>query len=167
MMSMFWVVLREALIFLVCLAVFPAVVVLLLLHSDSVETGMMYLTREAASGGWGPAGAPLAMCLQLLVPYALVQAIRAYAWSQRSLTGRRWANLYFAVLLGIIGCRSVSLAWDLFYFMYALGDVPEALFQFFELEGLNVAMAAATFLLALHCFRVFLNPHRGINGLKQ
>lgn len=167
MMSMFRVVLREALIFLVCLAVLPAVVVLLLLHSDSVQTGMMYLRRAVASGGWGPAGAPLAMWLQLLVPYALVQAIRAYAWSQRTLTGRRCANLYFSILLGIIGCRSVYLAWDLFYFMYALGDMPEALFQFFELEGLNVALAAGAFLLAVHCFRVFLNPRRGLNGFKQ
>lgn len=167
MPRMFWVVLREALIFLVCLAVFPVGVVLLLLHSDSIETGMMFLTREAVSGGWGPARAPLAMWLQLLVPYALVQAIRAYAWSQRSFTGRRWANLYFAVLLGIIGCRSVYLAWDLFFFMYSLGDVPEALFQFFELEGLNVALAAAAFLLALHCFRVFLNPHRGLGSPKE
>ena len=35
------------------------------------------------------------------------------------------------------------------------------------LEGLNVALAAATFLLAVHCFRVFLNPHRGLGRLKQ
>jgi hypothetical protein len=164
---MFRLILREALILLLCLAVLPAAIVLLLLHSDSIQMEMMYLSREMASGGWGPAGASLDMWLKLLIPYALVQAIRAYAWSQRSLTGRRWANLYFAVMLGIIGARSVYPAWDLFYFMLALGDVPEALWQFFELEGLNVALAAAAYLLAVHCFRVFLNPQRGLRALKQ
>lgn len=157
---MFWVILREVLILLACLALFPAVVVLLLVYSDSMPAGMMYLRRQLATGGWGPGGTSLVLWLKMLVPYAVVQTIRAYAWSQRNLTGRRWANLYFAVLLGIMGARSAYLAWDLFYFMYALGDMPQEILQFLDMEGFNVAVGVVSFLLAAYCIRVFLDPGR-------
>ena len=164
MPPMFWVILREVLILLACLALFPAVVVLLLVYSDSLPTGLMYLRKQLAAGGWGPGGTPLVLWLKMLVPYAVIQTIRAYSWSQRTLTGRRWANLYFALLLGLMGARSAYLAWDLFYFMYALGDMPKELLQFLDMEGFNVSVAVLSFLLAAYCFRVFVNPSRKLRS---
>ncbi|MEW6140117.1 MAG: hypothetical protein AB1733_17980 [Thermodesulfobacteriota bacterium] len=158
---MLWIIAREFVVFLVCLAVFPTVVGLLLLYSDSYEVGMSYLRRQLASSEWSPEGGALSLWFKLLVPYAVVQAVRAFSWAQRSVRGRRWANLYFTLLLAILGFRSSYLAWDLFYFMYAMGDMPSELLQFIEMEGLNVAVAFVSFLLAGYCLRICLNPHIG------
>lgn len=158
---MVWIIARELVVFLVCLAVFPTVVGLLLLYSDSYEVGMSYIRRQLASSEWSSEGGPLSLWFRLLVPYVAVQAIRAFSWAQRSVRGRRWANFYFSLLLAILGLRSCYLAWDLFYFMYAMGDMPSELLQFIEMEGPNVAVALVSFLLAGHCLRIFLNPHVG------
>jgi hypothetical protein len=44
--------------------------------------------------------------------------------------------------------------------MYALGDLPEELTQFFQLEGMSLLGFAMALLAALYCFRIFLDPRR-------
>jgi len=153
-------VFREALILLGCLTIFPAVVILVLIHSGSLSTGMTYFAREIFAGDAGPGGISLSLWFKFLSPYLVVQSLRAYWWAQGSLTGRRWANLFFFLLLSIIGGWSFLQALDLFYFMYALGDMPAELIQFLELEASNLMIALGSLFLAIHCFRVFLNPQR-------
>jgi hypothetical protein len=51
-------------------------------------------------------------------------------------------------------------AWDLFYFMYALGDMPAELIQFFQLEGTDLLIAAGCSFLGAYCFSIFLDPRR-------
>lgn len=158
--TMLRTIFREALILLGCLTIFPAIVVLVLIHSGSLNTGMTYFAREMFSGDTGPGGISLSLWFKFLSPYLVIQSLRAYWWAQGSLTGRRWANLFFFILLSIIGGWSFVQALDLLYFMYALGDIPAELFQFLNLESSNLIIALGSLFLAVHCFRVFLNPRR-------
>jgi hypothetical protein len=153
-------VIREIVIFALCLAIFPVVVLLLVYFSGSWNMGVAFFTRELFSGGRGPGGTSLMLWAKLLTPYLAVQGVRAYVWSGRSLVGRKWANLYFAGLLSLLGAWSLWQCWDLFYFMYALDDIPAELLQFFQLEGVNLVIGAASVFLAIQRFRTFLDPTR-------
>ena len=154
------IVFRELLIFLVALSVFPLIVLFVLFYSDSWTLGRAFLSRELLSGGSGPGGTTLTLWVRLISPYLVIQSIRAYLWAQRSLQGKRWGNLYFAILLAAVGGWSVAQAWDLFYFMYALGDIPEELVQFVQLEASNLVVGVGSIVLAVYCFRIFLDPRR-------
>lgn len=154
------IVLREILIFLVCVAILPTVVFVLLLHTDSPERIARLLIRVARGGGLSPVFDPVAIWIKVMAPYAVVQAIRAYLWSQRSVAGRRWANLYFLAIL-LIGAGSAFIdAWDLLYLIYVVGDLPEDLAAFAELELKNIAVFVVCTTLAVYCARNVLNPAR-------
>ena len=157
---MLQVVVREIVLLLLCLAVFPAVLVLVLIYTGALAAGMQYFAREMSSGSEGMAGISLSLWFKFVAPYLLVQAIRAYLWGQRSLPGRRWAHLYFLVVSALLGAWSVWQAWDLFYFMYALGDMPAELLQFVRLESTNLLTAALSFAVTIYCIRVVLDPTR-------
>lgn len=157
---MWRVILREIFVLFIALALFPTAVILLLLHNDSVHTGLVFLYRALISGGSSP-GSALDLWIKLFSPYLMIQAIRGFMWSRRSITGRKWANLYFALLLAGISAWFFSKAWDLFYFMYALGDMPAELKQFFELEGDSLLGSLLTLVLGIYCFSIFLNPYKG------
>jgi len=133
-------------------------VLVVLFYSDSWHLGRAFLSRELLSGGAGPGGTSLTLWIRLVSPYLAVQAIRAFLWSQRSLEGKKWGNLYLSMLMAAVGGWSLAQAWDLFYFMYALGDIPGELVQFFKLETSNLVVALSSLALAIHCFRIFLSP---------
>jgi hypothetical protein len=162
---MFRIILREILILALSLAVFPvAVVILLLAYKDPLGMGSAFLAHEMIAGGIGPGGTSLTLWVKLFSPYMALQAIRGFLWSQRSLVGRRWANLYFSVLAASWAGRSLWEAWDLFYFMYALGDMPAELIQFFRLEATGLLTFVACALIAIYCFSIFLDPKRKPHG---
>jgi hypothetical protein len=158
------IIFREILILVLSLAVFPAAVILLLAYNDSLNMGLAFFAQEMAAGGIGPGGTSLTLWVKLFSPYLVLQAIRGFLWSQRSLMGRRWANLYFSVLAASWAGRSLWGAWDLFYFMYALGDMPAELIQFFRLEAAGLLTFAACAIIAIYCFGIFLDPKRKPRG---
>jgi hypothetical protein len=161
---MFRIILREILILVLSLAVFPTAVILLLAYNDSLNVGLGSFAHEMIAGGIGPGGTSLTLWVKLFSPYLVLQAIRGFLWSQRSLVGRRWANLYFSVLAASWAGRSLWGAWDLFYFMYALGDMPAELIQFFRLEATGLLTFVACVLIAIYCFGIFLDPKRKPQG---
>ncbi len=158
MPSMWRKILREVIILYLCLAIFPVAVVLFVIHSDSLSAGMAVLSRGVLFWGASSSGPSLAVLVRLIAPYLIIQAIRAFRWSQRSLAGKKWANLYFSLLLVTIAGWAFWTAWDLFYFMYALGDIPAELPQFFQLEWSNVLIFTTSVLLAIRCFAIFMDP---------
>ena len=153
-------VIGEIVIFVLCLAIFPVFVLALVYFSGSWNMGVAFFSRELFSGGRGPGGTSLMLWGKLLAPYLAVQGVRAYAWSLRSITGRKWANLYFSAILSLFGTWSLWKCWDLFYFMYALDDIQGELMQFFRLEGANLLIGLACVILAIQRFRIFLDPER-------
>jgi len=168
MHDMWRVILREIVIFIGCLLLFPAALLILLAVVDSPEAARRFVARVIFSVEVvGPAGTFLVLGIKLIAPYLIVQAIRGYLWSQRSLTGRKWANLYFSLLLAAAGVWGFWKAWDLFYFMTAMGDMPAELGQFIELSGTDILVFIFCSLVSIHCFRVFLNPDRPAGGPKR
>ncbi|MGB6063796.1 MAG: hypothetical protein WBG50_03245 [Desulfomonilaceae bacterium] len=158
---MFKIILREILVLLLSLAVFPAAGVLILIFSNSLDIGLSFLAQEyGLLGGMGPGGPAVALWVKWFAPYLVLQTIRGFLWSQRSITGRRWANLYFSALAASVAAWSLWSMWDLFYFMYALGDMPAELMQFFQLEGRNILTLLGCVFLCIYCLGIFLHPER-------
>lgn len=160
MVGMKKIILREIIILILSLAVLPVVVILYLVHTNSLNFGLVLLSREMISGGSGPLGGSLSLWARFLSPYLFVQTVRAFFWARRSEKGTRWANLYFALLLSCAAGWSFCEAWDLLYMMYALGDFPGELGQFLELEVNNLIIFVGAIFLAIRCIRTALNPKR-------
>ena len=157
---MWKILVRELIILIVSVGALPALAILYLIHTDSWNLGLLFLTRQLLSGGSEIIGSPITLWFKIFSPYLIVQSIRALFWSKRSVTGARWANLYFALLLTGLGGWSLRQAWNLFFLMYILGDVPGELMQFFRLEGHHLLIFLVAIFLAIHCLRTFLNPKR-------
>ncbi|MFC1835381.1 hypothetical protein ACFL2Q_11705 [Thermodesulfobacteriota bacterium] len=162
---------KEILILAGCLCILPvfAIFVLyqygaldldLLYRYDSLQLGLLYPIRRILLGGVMNTLDLLAVFFWWVSPYLITQAVRAYVWSKKSLSGRKWANFYFFTILAVGAVFFFAKALDLLYFMYALGDMPEELVQFFELEGVNVLLFILTAFLAVSCFRTWVNPER-------
>jgi hypothetical protein len=151
-------ILREIVTLCLCLAIFPFAVILFAVHSDSLNVGLAFLIRTVLSVSSGGAGLSLAIVVRLIAPYLIVQCIRGFLWSQKSLTGRKWVNLYYAVLLTCLAAWALWNAWDLFSFMLELGDMPAEIMQFLEIEGDHVLVFLGSVVLGVHCFRIFLDP---------
>ncbi len=153
------IIVREILIFVGCLVLLPIAVLMVFSYTHSLEEGVRFLERGMFNFPLaGRSGIIVFVLLKLAVPYFVVQAARAHFWAQTGIVARKWANLYFSLLLFAIGGWSFWKAWDLLYFMYALGDLPEEIPQFLELQGTSVVVFLIAFILAFHCFRIFLNP---------
>ncbi|HTY21757.1 MAG TPA: hypothetical protein VMC85_01405 [Desulfomonilaceae bacterium] len=160
MLFMWKILVRELLILIVSVAALPAFLILYLIYTDSWNVGLVFLSRQMFAGGMDLAGTPMTLWFKLLSPYLVVQSIRALFWSRKSVTGTKWANLYFALLLASLGGWSLWQALDLLFLMYILGDVPRELPQFFSLEAHNLLIFAGALFFAINCFRTFLNPNR-------
>jgi hypothetical protein len=154
---MWKIIVRELIVLIVSVSALPAVVVLYLIHTDSWTWGILFLTRQMLPGGSEIVGSWMTFWFKLFSPYLILQSIRALLWSKRSLTGAKWANLYFALLLTGLGGWSLRQAWDLFFLMYILDDIPGELMQFFKLEGHHLLIFLGAIFLAIHCFRTFLD----------
>lgn len=157
---------REILIALGCLSIVPLAIFIVVLGAEPSDPRLDVLLHRLVYGEITSQGPPLKLWFRLLTPYLLVQSIRAYWWSKQGYTPRRLANLYFAVILGVLGGWSFYHVWDLFYFMYALGDIPEAIPQLIKLESWNIAVFLITTFLAITCIRIFLDPTKrtGLGG---
>lgn len=152
---MWRVIFREIIVLCLSLALFPAAVFLLLLHNDSLGSVLSVLRRLLFCGG-SIFESALDLWIKVVSPYLAIQAIRGYIWSKKSIVGKKWANLYFASLLAAISAWFLWKAWDLLYFMYALGDIPAELKQFFQLEGYDIAGGIFALALTIYCFTIFL-----------
>jgi len=161
---MFRIILREILILVLSLAVFPVAVILVVVYKDPLGMGSAMLPSEIFMAGIVRGETSVGLWATLLSPYLVLQTIRGFLWSQRSLAGRRWANLYFSVLAASWAARSMWGAWDLLYFMYALGDIPTELGQFFRLEATNLLTFVACAFIAILCFGIFLDPQKKQHG---
>jgi hypothetical protein len=158
MPAMWLKVLREVIILYLCLAIFPVAVILFVIYDDSLSAGMAMLSRGVLFWGASQAGLSTAVLIRLIAPYLIVQAVRGHRWSQRSLVGKKWVNLYFSLLLASIAGWAFWRAWDMFYFMYALEDIPGELLQFLELEWSSVLIFLTASLLCIRCFSIFVDP---------
>lgn len=161
------IIFREIVIFLVCITFFPLLTLFVLGQHHSYPALLGMALREVFLGlGYSEHGV-VTLLLRLLTPYALLQAVRAYGWSQASLVGRRWAHAYYATILFIMGTWFVWTAWDLFRFMHALGDIPGELVQFVELEGPSLIVGIGSYILCLYCLRTVLNPSKPPPRLRE
>lgn len=160
MVCMWKIFVRELLILIVSIGALPLIAVIYLIQNDSMNFELVFFIRQLLSGGGDIMGSSINLWFKVIAPYLIVQSIRALLWSKKSLTGTKWANLYFALLLTGLGGWSLKQAWDLFYLMYILGDVPGELMQFFKLEGHHLFIFLIAVFLGIHCFRTFLNPKR-------
>jgi hypothetical protein len=146
-------IIREIVIFLISLTIFPLLILALLAYKyGDVESGLITL--------YGAAGRLSYFWLHLISPYLVIQAIRARAWSQRTLSGRKWAHLYFFILSAGVFWWAFYSVWDLFYFMYALGDIPAELKQLVEIEWRNIIISITALVVGCYSFMVFLDPTR-------
>ncbi|MGB9618205.1 MAG: hypothetical protein ACPL7J_12855 [Desulfomonilaceae bacterium] len=157
-MSTWKIIIRECLILIGAVSIFPALVFALMAQQHSWDALLQGALREVLSGAIYSHRTPDGLWVRLLAPYILVQSMRAWYWSQRSIVGRRWAHLYFSVVFAGVAFWSLWAAWDLFHFMSALGDMPAEIGQFFELQGSNLVIGLGAVFLSVHCARVFLNP---------
>jgi hypothetical protein len=64
------------------------------------------------------------------------------------------------VILTLLGARSLFEAWDLFHFMYAMGDMPAEIAQFVELDAVNLVVILISFSLGFYCLHVFMTGGR-------
>lgn len=159
-------IVKEFFILLACVAAIPALATVSLMFTESVRSVGAFTLKETLATVTPVFKNFMKMFwLELLAFYAFVQAIRAHIWSRRSLFGRKWAHLYYAVLFGAVAWWGFAKFWDLFTFMVALGDIPREARQLFEIEGLHFVIALVSAFLAWRCLRVFRDPTR--NGARH
>jgi hypothetical protein len=149
-------IVREFLVFIFSISIFPVIFLFLVLSGDLDRFGLMMISRELLSAGSSFLESILLLVARVIAPYAAVQAIRAYQWSRASEVGKKWAYLYYSLLSGIVGVWFGAKSWDMFYFMFQLGDIPGELKQFMRLEYENLFVAALGFYVSIRCLRISL-----------
>lgn len=149
-------VIREIAIFSVCFLIFPGAVLLLYLRGEIGQAQLMALARELVSADTAGPWPVVYLLARMLIPYLFVQAIRAHRWAKQNVTGLRYANLYYSIMLLVTALWFWGHSWDLFYFMYAMDDLPGEIPQFIELEALNLLVGFLGLYLSYRCFRVYL-----------
>jgi hypothetical protein len=148
--SLLPIILREILIFGSSLALVPLL----------IKYGRPYFDIRPLLAGEILSGGIHALWVFVLFPYIIIQTIRAFLWSERSLVGRKWASLYFVVVLTGLASWGFFRAWDQFYYMWVLGDMPGEIVQFLELQYVGVLVFVICALLAARCARIFLDPEK-------
>jgi hypothetical protein len=150
------IVVREILVFVFSIAIFPATLMLLMLRGDLDRYGLMMIARELLTAGSSFLESILLIVARVLAPYALIQALRAYQWSRKGAEPKRWAYLYYAVLSGLVAVWFGGKSLDLFYFMFQLGDIPGELAQFLRLEYGNLLVGLFGIYGSIRCLRISL-----------
>ncbi len=150
------IIVREIAIFVLSVSIFPGVLLILFLRGEIGQAQLMVLARELVSvdimAPW-----PLVSFLgKIIVPYLIIQAVRAYNWSKKGVLGLRYANLYYAVLSFLAMIWFWGQSFDLLYFMYAMDDLPAEIPQFVNIESSNLLMGSIFLFFTIRCFRVYL-----------
>ncbi len=158
--DMIRIIIREIGILVFSVSIFPLAFLFLLLRGDISQYGLTLIYRELLIAGTSSVESALLLLSRILAPYMAIQAFRSYQWSKTGAGARKWANLYYALLAGIAGIWFASKSFDLFYFMFQLGDIPGELGQFIELEYIHLLAATAGFYVFGRCLRFFLYPHK-------
>ena len=157
----------EICVLIFSLSLAPAVIIAILIREDAFWQGFQFFVSRTLVGDPFPEASYAVIMFKWISPYLIIQAIRAFMWSKTSLKAKRWANLYFATILGLISMWSLYVASDTFCFMYALGDMPTEFMQFVELESQNLLLFVVSFVIALYCFTVFLNVPDATGTVRQ
>ena len=152
------IIIREIGVLALSISIFPLAFLFLVFRGDINQYTVSLIYRELVKAGSSDLMSSILFLSRLLTPYLIVQAIRAYQWSKTGVDARRWANLYFALLCGIVGTWFVLKSFDLFYFMLELGDIPGELSQFLQLEYTRLTGAAVSFYLLIRSLRIFVSP---------
>jgi hypothetical protein len=140
------------------MSLLPAFVFVTLLQRGILDEGLRAIGKALAGGGLSLDISIIGILARWIAPYIIVQCIRAYVWSKTSLRARSLANLYYSVILASLAAWSFWKAWDVFYYMYALGDIPGQIAQFVEIECQNLLVFLVTTILSIYCFAIFLDP---------
>lgn len=152
------VIVREVVILIFSVSIFPITLSLLLMNGNIDQRVLTLIYREITNFGNHSFEATFSLLARLFTPYLAIQAFRAYQWSRKGGTPKKWSYLYFSVLAGSIGAWFASKSLDLFHFMFELGDIPGELGQFVRLEFVHILWASGAFYL---CVRFFLIAFRG------
>jgi hypothetical protein len=147
-MKLLFYIMRELTIFVLSLAVFPAVLIIATAYFD-IKTARFFFS-DLPNYIWIP----------FLFPYLGVMAIRGFLWADKSLTGRRWAHVYLAVLFGGISAWACRDPLDLTLLMFELGDFPREIGQLLELEWVGILVTVTSAIVAIHCVHIALNPKK-------
>ncbi len=152
---------REIAIFLALLPIIPVILFVAMLKTNTADTAWHILTLAMTGKRSLPTYSPIAFWAKVLSPYLLLQAVRAFIWSHASISARRWAYAYFTAIPLAVGIWEFMDVWELFYLMYALGDVPGELHQLVHIEGDNLVTSGLCFALAVFCGRIAIWPEKG------
>lgn len=147
---------REIIILTVCVSIFPGAILLLYLRGEIGQAQLLVIARELVATEMVGPWPMISLVGKIFIPYFVVQAMRAYYWSKRSIKGLRYANLYYSIMLLIAVGWLWGKSWDLLYFMYLMEDLPAELPQFIELEALNLLVGALSLYTSYRCFKVYL-----------
>lgn len=159
MNTMLKIIIREIMILVFSISIFPSIFLFLILRGDINRYGLTLFYREILNIGSSSFDSTmLPLLFRFFAPYLAIQAFRSYQWSKTGFEAKRFANLYFALLTGAVGIWFASNSWDLFYFMFELGDIPAELIQFFQLEAVHLISAIAGLYISYRCLLVFLRP---------
>jgi hypothetical protein len=155
---------RELAIFIGALMVWPLVLGVITAREDSYIPNISYILTRLIASLTAPGLEWFTIAALLISPYLAIQTVRAFRWSKRSLFGRKWANLYFSALFAACATWFAWRAWDLLYFMYMLGDFPEEIWQFVEIEGAGVVLSILSIIMFGVCLHRFFNPRAGLKS---
>ncbi len=143
------IIFKELVILVGCLMLWPIALGVVTAKADGYLPNISYVITQILAALVAPGVNWFTIVALIMAPYVAIQTIRVFRWSRRSAVGRKWAALYFFVLFTICGSWFGWRAWDLFYFMYALGDMPDEIVQFFQIEGSSLLWFMVCVVLAL------------------
>lgn len=161
------IIVREIAIFFVGVSIFPGAILILFLRGEIGQAQLMTLARDLMSVDIMALWPMMSLIFKLITPYLIIQAIRAYRWSQKDITGLRFANLYYALMAGAGVIWFWGQSWDLLYFMYAMDDLPAEIPQFINLEASNLLIGAFCLYFSIRCFRVYLYALEPVDNMKR
>ncbi len=156
---MWRVFLREIFVLLIALALFPTAVILLLLHNDSVHTGLVFLYRQLISGGSSPEARWI--CGSSCFPLSHDSGDSRLNVVPQEHHGQKMGEPVLRLASG--RCQRLVLLEGLgpLLLHVRVGRHSAELKQFVQLEGDSLLGCFLTLVLGIYCFSIFLNPSKG------